>query len=87
MVQDGRSRLVLYFDLGVIDNAIPAKSMYTPYDIMVKLKVMFEDQNHNDRRKGIKVFLNTNMSKGDPRSSNRWKNPGRFDVHKVVEVI
>ena len=61
--------------------------MYTPYDIMVKLKVMFEDQNHDDRKKGIKVFLNTNMVKGDPRSSNRWGNPGRFDAHKVVEVL
>ena len=55
--------------------------MHTPYDIMVKLKVMFEDQNHDDRQKGIKVFLNTNMSKGDPRCSNRWKNPGGFDAH------
>ena len=26
-----------------------------------------------------------NMTKGDPRSSNRWGNPGRFDAHKVVE--
>ena len=61
--------------------------MHTPYDIMVKLKVKFEDQNHDDRRIGIKVFLNTNMAKGDPRSSNRRGNPGRFDAHKVVEVL
>ena len=63
------------------------KSMHTPYYIMVKLKVMFEDQNHDGRQKGIKVFLNTNMAKADPRSSIRWKNPGRFDAHKVVEVL
>ena len=61
--------------------------MHTSYDIMVKLKVMFENQNHDDRRKGIKVFLNTNMAKGDPRSSNRRGNPGRFDAHNVVEVL
>ena len=63
------------------------KSIHTPYDIMVKLKVMFEDQNHDGRRKGIKVFLNTNMAKGDPRSSNRRGSLGRFDTHKVVEVL
>ena len=61
--------------------------MYTPYDIMVKLKVMIEDQNHDDRRIGINVFLNTNMVKGDPMSSNRWGNPGRFDVHEVDGVL
>ena len=61
--------------------------MHTPYDIMVKLKVMFEDQNHDDRRKGIKVFLNTNMDKVDPRSSNRRGNLGRFDTNKVVKVL
>ena len=37
--------------------------------------------------KGINVFLNTNMTKGDPRSSNRRGNPGRFDAHKVVEDL
>ena len=51
VVQDGRSRVVLHFDLCVKDNATLAKSMYTPYDIMVKLEVMFGDQNHDDRRK------------------------------------
>ena len=45
--------------------------MHIPYDIMVKLKVMFEDRNHDDKVKGIKVFLNTNVAIGDPRSSNR----------------
>ena len=61
--------------------------MHTPYDTMVKLRLMFEGQNHDDRRKVIKVFLNMNMTKGDPRSSNRWGNSGRFDAHKVVEVL
>ena len=60
--------------------------MHIPYDIMVKLKVMFEDQNHDDRWKEIKVFLNTNMAKEDPRSSNRRGNPSRFDAHKIIEV-
>jgi hypothetical protein len=41
--------MVLHFDFCVKDNATPAKSMYTPYDIMVKLEVMFGDQNHDDR--------------------------------------
>ena len=63
------------------------KFMHTPYDIMVKLKVIFENQNHDDRQKGIKVFLNTNMAKGDPRSSNLRGNPGQFDAHKVVRVL
>ena len=46
------------------------KSMHTPYDIMVKLKVMFGDQDHDDRLKGIEVFLNTNMAKGSLAFSN-----------------
>ena len=61
--------------------------MYTPYDIMVILKVIFGDKNHDDRRNRITVFLNTNMVKGDPMSSNRWGNPGRFDAHEVVKVL
>ena len=43
--------MVLHFDFCVINNAIPAKSMHIPYDIMVKLRVIFEDRNHDDRWK------------------------------------
>ena len=34
------------------------KSMHIPYDIMVKFKVMFEDQNHDigERNKGIPQY-------------------------------
>ena len=63
--------MVSHFDFCVKDNETPAKSMHTPYDIMVRLEVIFGNQNHDDRRRGIEVFLNTNMAKGDPRSSNR----------------
>ena len=39
------------------------ESIHTVYDIMMNLKVMFGDQNHDDRQDGIKVFLNTKMTK------------------------
>ena len=39
------------------------ESMHTVYDIMMNLEVMFGDQNHDDRQDGIKVFLNTKMTK------------------------
>ena len=40
------------------------ESKHTAYDIMVNLKVMFGDQDHDDRQVGIDVFLNTKMTKG-----------------------
>ena len=42
------------------------ESMHTFYDIMMNLKVMFGDQDHDDRQDGIYVFLNTKMTKGTP---------------------
>ena len=42
------------------------ESMHIAYDIMVNLKVMFGDQDHDDRQDVIKVFLNTKMTKGTP---------------------
>ena len=42
------------------------ESIHTTYDIMVNLKVMFEDQDHDDRQDGINVFLNTKMTKRTP---------------------
>ena len=40
--------------------------MHTVYDIMINLKVIFGDQNHDDRQVGIDAFLNTKMTKGTP---------------------
>ena len=40
------------------------ESIHTTYDIMVNLKVMFEDQIHDNRQDRINVFLNTKMTKG-----------------------
>ena len=42
------------------------ESKHTAYDIMVNLKVMFGDQDQDDRQDGIKVFHNTKMTKGTP---------------------
>ena len=42
------------------------ESMYTVYDIMMNLKVMFEDQIHDDRQDRMNIFLNTKMTKGTP---------------------
>ena len=42
------------------------ESMHTTYDIMVNLKVMFGDQDHDDRQVRIDVFLNMKMTKGTP---------------------
>ena len=42
------------------------ESKYTAYDIMVNLKVMFGDQDHDDRQVGIDVFFNTKMTNGTP---------------------
>ena len=62
------------------------ESMHTIYDIMVNLKVMFGDPNHDDRQEGINVFLNTKMTK-DPRSSYRCGNPGRYSAHNIAKVL
>ena len=42
------------------------ESMHTIYDIVMNLKEMFGDQDHDDRQDGIKVFHNTKMTKGIP---------------------
>ena len=39
------------------------ESIHTAYDIMVNLKVIFEDQNHNDRQDEINIFHNMKMTK------------------------
>ena len=42
------------------------ESMHTAYDILMTLKVIFDDQNHNNRQDRINVFLNTKMTKRTP---------------------
>ena len=42
------------------------ESMHTAYDIMMTLKVIFDDQNYDDRQDIINVFLNMKMTKGTP---------------------
>ena len=42
------------------------ESIHTTYDIIVNFKVMFGNQDHDDRQDGIYVFLNTKMTKGTP---------------------
>ena len=42
------------------------ENMATAYDMMMKLKEMFGDQNRAGRQVAMKALLNTKMSKGTP---------------------